>query len=225
MSEPNDGGPGTTQRGGGNQPGGQPRGRPQTGQPPAGQGPQPQGASQAPPHGGYRAGPGPGDILNIPETKNELKVGIVLNLLLSVGLAVAGLGVSTISGFAPGFGGLGTAMSVPTSGALLLSPLVGVLLGLRQADVLEDQPDTLVYTNAGATAGIGAFALLVVSLFLAVVIAGASAGLGNALGQLMLPYVITAVGAGLVAAGAAWTERNLLPGPARANAPRQNRPR
>jgi hypothetical protein len=216
MSDAPDDNPERTQHGdddqhGGQAPGGQPQGAPAQG----GQG---QGYQQGPPQGGYQTGPGVGDILNIPETKTEMKVGILLNVLLSVGFAFAALGVSTIStGFGTGLGSLGGV----TGGAMAITPLVGVLLGLRQSDVLDDQPLSLVYANAGVTTAVGTFVLLLLTMILGLIIAGASGQLGNVLGQMLLPYIITVVGAGLVAAGAVWTDRNVLPGPSRVAAQSQ----
>lgn len=165
----------------------------------------------------FQTGPGLGEIFNRPETKNELKIGIALNGLMAVGIAFVALGLSmqsgggNIGGF---FGG-----SLALIGPLVLAPLVGVVIGLRQADVLDDQPDNLLYANAGATTIAGTFVFMLVSMILGLIIVG-SGNLGQAMGQAVLPFIVAAIGAGLVAAGTCWVDRNIVPGPSRP--PRQS---
>lgn len=179
-----------------------------------GQGDQPQGGqAQAGGQQAYRQGPGVGDIFSIPETVNEMKIGIALNVLLAVGLAFAALGMSTLQtgGFGGGFGGFfGGATAI--TGPLILAPLVGVVLGLRQAEILDDQPGNILYANALATTLVGTFVLMLLAMILGTLIAGGG-NLGNAIGQMLVPYLISAVGAGVVAAGAVWVDQNVLPGP------------
>lgn len=191
--------------------------QPQGGQPAGGQ----PGQEQA-----YRRGPGVGDIFSIPETVNEMKVGLALNVLIGVGLAFVALGLSTLqTGFGSGVGGLvggGLAMSGP----LLLAPLIGVVLGLRQAEVLDDQPGNVLYANALVTTVVGTFLLMLISLVLGSIIAGGG-NLGDAIGQMLVPFLISAIGAGVVAAGSVWVDTNVLPGPSRPADPQagQGQPR
>lgn len=191
--------------------------QPQGGQPAGGQ----PGQEQA-----YRRGPGVGDIFSIPETVNEMKVGLALNVLIGVGLAFVALGLSTLqTGFGSGVGGLvggGLAMSGP----LLLAPLIGVVLGLRQAEVLDDQPGNVLYANALVTTVVGTFLLMLISLVLGSIIAGGG-NLGDAIGQMLVPFLISAIGAGVVAAGSVWVDTNVLPGPSRPADPQagQSQPR
>ena len=224
MSNSSDDQPGT--RGQGGQPqGGQPQGgtppqggQPgQGGQPSAGQpaGGQPQGGYQAghPPQGGYDAGPGIGDIFSIPETKNELKIGVLLSVLVGVGIAFGILGLATMqTGFGTGFGALSAAATNP----VLIVPIVGLYLGVRQADVLKDQPQEVTLGNAAVTTFVGTFLLLLVAMVLGVLILGGS--VGNALGSVILPYLIAALGGAAVAAGSGWAVENIVPGPSRTRA-------
>jgi hypothetical protein len=160
-----------------------------------------------------------GDIFSIPETKNEMKIGVLLSVLLSVGLAFGALGLTTMS---TGIGGIGAGFgSIGISGAIVLAPVLGLFLGVRQADVLEDQPGNIPLGNAAVTAFIGSFVFLLLSLLLGLIISGSTGSLGNVLGQMILPYLITAIGAAVVAAGSAWAVRNVRPGPSRAQAPQQ----
>lgn len=161
----------------------------------------------------YRRGPGVGDIFSIPETVTEMKVGLALNVLISVGLAFVALGVSTLqTGFGSGVGGaVGGGLAV-FSGPLVLAPLIAVVIGLRQAEVLENQPGNILYANALVTTVVGTFLMMLLTLILGSIIAG-SGNLGDAIGQMLLPFVISAIGAGLVAAGAVWVDTNVLPGP------------
>lgn len=167
------------------------------------------------PQQAYRRGPGIGDIFSIPETKNEMKIGLALNVLLSVGLAFVALGLSTMqTGFGGGFGGV-VGGGLAFTGPLLLAPLIGVVIGLRQADVLEDQPGNILYANALVTTVVGTFLLMLISMILGSIIAGGAGNIGQAIGQMLLPFLISAIGAGLVAAGAVWVDTNVVPGPAR----------
>lgn len=167
----------------------------------------------------YRTGPGIGDIFSIPETVNEMKVGLALNVLVAIGIAFVSLGVSTASmGALGGFGGSGGASALATMIPLVLAPLVGAVLGLRQADVLDDQPGNVLYANAIVTTVVGTFLLMLIAMILGLVIAGAG-NLGQAISNAILPFVIAAIGAGIVAAGAVWVENNVLPGASRQPAP------
>lgn len=160
----------------------------------------------------FETGPGLGEIFNRPEMINELQIGVALNGLMGVGIAFVALGLSmqsgggSIGGF---FGG-----SLALIGPLVLAPLVGVVIGLRQADVLDDQPDNLLYANAAATAIAGTFLFMLVSTILGLIVVG-SGNLGQAIGQAVLPFIVAAIGAGVVAGGTCWVDRNIQPGSSR----------
>lgn len=206
--------------------GGQPQGGQSQGGQPAGgqpQGGQPQGQYQGgqPPQGGYQTGPGIGDIFSIPETKNEMKIGIVLSVLLSIGFTLVSFGLSTAtSGFGGGIGGT-SAFALGMLGGLIAAPILGILLGIRQADVLEDQPSNILYANAGVTTFIGSFLLVFLSFTLAYFLAGPGTGYGQVVGRMILPFIITGIAAAIVASGSVWTVENIVPGPTRTKAPQQ----
>ncbi len=211
---------------GGQQPAGQHAGQPRGGQqgsPPGGgrQGGYPQGA----PPGGYQRGPGVGDIFSIPETQTEIKVGLVLNLLLSIGFGIAAFGLSTAP--AETFGGfiaVATNLGVSTGILALLvigAPIIGLGVGLRQSGTLEEQTGSILYANAAVTALIGVLILLILSTVFGLLATGESGAIGDSLSNMILPFIIGSIGAGLLAAGAAWTDRNVLPGPSRARTPPQ----
>ncbi len=168
--------------------------------------------SGQPPQQTFETGPGLGEIFNRPETTTELKIGVALNVLMGVGIAFVALGLSmqsgggSIGGF---FGG-----SLALIGPLVLAPLVGVVIGLRQADVLDDQPDNLLYANAAATTIAGTFLFMLVSMILGLIVVG-SGNLGQVVGQAILPFFVAAIGAGVVAGGTCWVDRNMLPSPSR----------
>lgn len=197
------------------QSGGHAEGRqPEDGQPadqPAGEA---SGGYQRQAQGTYQRGPGIGDIFSIPETKTELKIGVLLNVLVALGFGFGALGMST---FSAGFGGFGSvgAVTLGLTGSISVAPIVGMYLGVRQMSVLDGQPDNVVLGNAAVTTFIGVFVMLLLSLILALIIGGSST-LGNTLGNMLLPYLITAIGAGAVAAGSAWAVENIVPGPNRA---------
>lgn len=194
-------------------------GQPASGQPQGQQGGEPRSSYQGQPQGGYQTGPGVGDILNIPETKNELKIGVVLNALLSIGFAIGALGASTLP-----FGGQFGATTIALTGPVAIAPLVGVLLGIRQADVLEDQPGNILMGNAGVTTFVGTFVMMLIAFILGWFIAGGS-GIGQVIVDYIIVFLITAIGAAIVAVGTVWTVQNIVPGPARARSGSQGQPR
>lgn len=189
-------------------------GQPTGGQPPGGY----QGGQ--PPEGGYDTGPGIGDILSIPETKNELKIGLVLNVLLSIGFALAAIGTSTLP-FGGGFG-VGTT-AVGMTGAMAIAPLVGAILAVRQVEELEDQPDNILMGNAAVTGFAGGFVLMFLSFILSYLIAGGG-GLGQVLVDVLIMQIIAAIGVAIVAVGTVWTLQNFVPGPDRTQPPQQQGP-
>lgn len=186
--------------------------QPQDGQPEAGQA---AGAAGQP---AYRTGPGVGDIFSIPETVNEMKIGILLNVLIAIGIGFVALGLSTQSG--GGVGGFFGAGGIGTMSGLILTPLVGAVIGLRQAATIDDQPGNVLYANAVVTTLVGTFLLMLIAMVLSLLIAGSS-NLGQALGNAILPFLIGAIGAALVAAGAVWADVNVVPGPSQPASPQQ----
>lgn len=225
MSNSPDDQPGT--QGEGNQPrggqpgqGGEPAGAPPAGGQPGSGGPQGQYQGGEPPQGGYDTGPGVGDILSIPETKNELKVGLALNVLLSIGFALAAVGASTLP-FGGGFGVGSTAVGM--TGAMAIAPLVGVILGMRQVDELADQPDNILMGTAAATGFAGGLVLMFLSFVFSYLIAGGP--LGSVLLDVLIMQIFAAIGVAIVAAGTVWIVQNFVPGPARAQMPQQGPPR
>lgn len=226
MSNSPDDQPGQGQ--GGGQHGGQPQGgQPQGGQPAGGQpaggqpaGGQPQGQYQGggAPAGGYQTGPGMGDIFSIPETKNEIKVGVVLNVLLSIGFALAALGASTLP-FGGGGVGIG-ATAVGVTGAMAVAPVVGVVLAIRHVEELSDQPDNLLMGTAGVNGFAGGLLLMFLSFIFSFLIAGGG-GLGQVLVDILIMQFIAAIGVAVVAVGTVWIVQNFVPGPSQAQAPPQ----
>ena len=212
MSNSPDDQPGQGQ--GAGQHGGQPQGgQPAGGQPAGGQpaGGQPQGQYQGgqAQAGGYQTGPGMGDIFSIPETKNEIKIGVVLNVLLSAGFAFAALGASTLPfGGAAGVGATG----VGISGAMAIAPVVAVLLAIRHVDQLDDQPDNILMGTTGVTGFAGGLLLMFLSFIFSFLIAGGG-GLGQVLVDFLIMQIIAAIGVAIVAVGTVWIVQNFVPGP------------
>lgn len=199
-SDPND------TQGGSGQPGGS--------QPQGGAG-QPQGGGQPPRQ--YDTGPGIGDIFNRVETKNEMKIGTVLYAMVAIGLGVTALGSSIISGGTGGVGGLAVSGVAAIGLALLLGPIIALVVGIRQADQLEDQPDNLLYANAALTAFVGTIVVYVIGLIIMLVTATSptSPNLGQVISNTIGPIIVAGIGSGVTAAGAAWAVTSIEPGPSR----------
>lgn len=211
----NDAAEGGTARGnqGGHQ--GQPAGGqqpPQGGQQPASNaGAQGQGPPGQPPQGQYQTGPSIGDIFNRADTKTEIKIGTILFTLVTIGFGVTGFGAAISSGG----GGVGTGSSLGgiAGGAasmivLLFVPIVALVIGLRQADVLTGVPANLVYANAAATSFLGTLATFVVGLVF-FLIGGAGGAIGDMIGAMIGPVIFAGLGAAIVAAGSVWVKLNI----------------
>lgn len=218
--QPQGGQPQGGQPQGGHSQGGQPRGgQPQGGQP---QGGQPQGNHQQggqPPQGqypqqAYQTGPGMGEIFNRPETKSEMKIGIIIYAAISVGLGITGFGLSLAGGSGPGAGlGFGGAGVLILIGALLLSPLIAAVLGLRVADGLDEQPEKFIYGTVAVIGFVGTLVSFVIGIVFFVISSSGPGGAStNIIGNLILPLIFAAIGVAIAGVIAAWTELNVVPG-------------
>ncbi|MEF8775117.1 MAG: hypothetical protein V5A43_01275 [Haloarculaceae archaeon] len=161
-----------------------------------------------------------GDILSIPETKTEIKIGLVLNGLLSIGFALAALGATTLP-FGGGFGVGSTAVGM--TGAMAIAPLAGAILAVRQVEELEGQPDNILMGTAAVTGFAGGLVLMFLSFIFSYLIAGGG-GLGQVLVDILIMEIIAAIGVALVAVGTVWTLQNFVPGPTRTQPPQQQGP-
>ena len=214
-------------QGGGNGPagGGQPAGGP----------PQGAGAPQGQPAGGYQRGPGVGDIFSMPETMDEIKLGVGLYTAIGLGVAVAAILMSLLQGV--GGAVIGGILLI---GSMALGPGIGAILALRQDEELEDQPDNIVYANAGATTAIGTIVLGIIG-GIGVTVGGqlASPGMGgggmgggmsvgtSGIGNLILPLILIGISAAVTAVFTIWLVRSLLapnPVPAGQGAPQHGAP-
>lgn len=183
-------------------------------------GSQPQGGAGGPQGGGqpprqYDTGPGVGDIFNRPETKAELKIGSVFYAMVAIGLGIAALGSSLISGGTGGVGGLALSGAAAIGIALLLGPIIALVVGVRQADALSDQPGNLLYANAAVTAFVGTIVVYVIGLIIMLVTATgpATPNLGQVISNTIGPIIVAGIGSGVTAAGAAWAVTSIVPGP------------
>ncbi len=195
--------------------GGQPQGgQPQGGQPQAGQ---PQGAYQA--QQPAPAGPTVSDIFSRQDTMARMKEGTVLMAMVGVGLLVASALGSFIS--------YGQATAV-TQGALILGPAAAAVFAFRDADILGDVPNNLVYATTAVTAVAETLVLVILGMFGGIMAAGLggqqTATVGGetvTVGQVNFPAgdfflvgIMVAVGAALIAVLVVWAKRNVLaPGP------------
>jgi len=175
----------------------------------------PQG--QAP--GGYQRGPSVGDIFSMPDTMDEMKLGVGIFTAIGVGVAIAAILMSLFQG--AGGAVIGGILLI---GSMALGPGIGALLGLRQDDELEDQPDTIVSANAGVTTAIGTIVLGLVGAIGVTVggqlamggaggggFGGGMSGVGTGgLGNLILPLLLIGISAGVTAALTVWIVRSLL---------------
>jgi len=184
-------------RGGGNQPAGQ----------------QPQGANGPPgQQAAYQQGPGIGDIFSRPETVKELKVGLLIYAVISIGLGIGAFGLTTAGGgasmMAAGFVVLLTMLS-----PFILSAVIAGFLGLRQARELDEEPENLILGTAAVTGFAGTIVMFVVGFVFSMLAAGGSGGGGGgsgAIGQLIVPLLMVCLGAAIAGAGCAWIARNVL---------------
>jgi len=176
-------------------------GRPSAGQAGSGsgQGSQPQGGpSGGGPRGSARgqgAGPGAqpggqyqgtrqpvqrrptlGDIFSMPETMDQLKVGVATYLAIGVGLFLAAVLAALVNA--------GVTGSV-VSGSLGLAPVVAALLALRQREHITEATAEQRHATGGVTAAVGTLAM------------GILAGLGGTIANsLASPFSAVALGLG-----------------------------
>lgn len=196
--------------------------RPQGGQgpPPQQGGSQPQGEAAGAPRGGYQRGPSLGDIFSMPDTKAEMKLGVVLYAAVGVGVAVAGILAPLVQGAAGSFVG-----GIVLLGSLALGPGIGGLLAIRQEEDLDDVANKLVSANAAVTAAIGTLVLGIIGglgVTIGSNLAGPSLGGGTGggmsvggLAQVFIPLIVVAIGAAVTGALMVWAIRGpLSPSPA-----------
>lgn len=185
---------------GGQAPGGQAGG----GQAPAGQAAGGQYGGQQPQ---YNTGPGVGDIFSLPETMAEIKFGLVAFGLVGLGSGLGLLGISA------GMGGSGFGAAMAAIGAIsslmavpiAICSVLAYVIGVRQSDKLESQPGNIAYATAAVTSGLGS----IVAFLLAALLTMAGAG-AFGFGGVLLPLIMTAVGAAVISAGVVWANRSLL---------------
>jgi hypothetical protein len=168
-----------------------------------------------PPRQAYDTGPGVGDIFSRPDTKEALKLGVVLYAAVGVGVAVAGILAPLVGGAGGSFVG-----GIVLLGSLALGPGIGGLLAIRQDENLDDIATTLVYANAATTAAIGTFVLGVIGglgVTIGSNLAGPSLGGGTGggmsvggLAQVFVHLIVVAIGAAVTGALLVWVLRGPL---------------
>lgn len=175
---------------------------------------QSQGAHQGTaPQGGYQTGPNLSDVLNVPATVTEIKIGLVVYAAIAIGLGIGAFGLMTVGGTSTGFNA--TALFVVF--VTLLSPFflgaaIAGVLGLRHARVLADQPQNLLLGTAAVTGFAGTIVMFVVGFVFSVLAAGGSgSGGGGQIADFVLPLLIVCIGAALAGTACAWAGRNILP--------------
>ena len=140
--------------------------------------------------------PGMGDIFNRDDTKDEVKIGVVLFALVGVGLGVGVLLADVFEDFM---------FFESLFHAIILAPLIAVLVGQRTSERLEDVPDNLAFGTAGITALAGTVVFgLLVWLFAEIIEDGGD------LGDMLLPVIGVGIGAAIAAVGMVWVSRNLI---------------
>lgn len=153
-----------------------------------------------------------GEIFNRPETKSEMKIGIIIYAAISVGLGITGFGLSLAGGggAAGTFGGAGLVILL---GALLLSPLIAAVLGLRVADGLDEQPDNFIYGTVAVIGFVGTIVSFVIGIVFFVISSSGPGGAStNVIGNLILPLLLAAIGVAIAGVITAWAELNVVPG-------------
>jgi len=140
--------------------------------------------------------PGMADIFNRDDTKDELKIGVVLFSLVGLGL---GLGMLLADIFEEGV------LTNQTAG-IYLAPLLAIIVAQRISDVLTDLPDNLALGTAAVTALAGTVVLGLIAWIFNEITFDATFDLGD----FLLPLIGMAIGAAVVGAGMVWVNRNLL---------------
>ncbi len=193
QGQPPQGGAGAT----GGAAGGQPQGQPPAQQPQRGY----QGGGARQP---VQTGPNVTDIFSRLDTQNEMKVGIAVFTLIGVGAGLVTILSEVTSQSGLGFG-FGVLIAI---GSIAVTPALGGLFGLRQADNLGDTPGTLTYATAAVTGAVGTV-LLGIIVVIAAAIAAPTGGGGGGAGQLFLALIFAAIGSAVAGAGAAWAAESL----------------
>lgn len=211
--QPREGQPQPGQPSGDQTRGGQPQARQtQGGQPQAGQtGYQP--PQGQPPQQGYQTGPTVGEIFERRETMSEIKLGLVIFAAVTLGLGISGFGLSLAAGSA-GTGFFGGAGGFIIIGALVLSPLIAAVLGIRFAGELVDQPDNLILASAAVVGSVGTLVAWFVGIIFFLLSSSAGGG-GGFVGELFLPVIVEAIGVGITGALAAWAVLKFTAAPRR----------
>jgi hypothetical protein len=202
------------------QAGGQPpQGQPQSGQPAQGQAPQGQPAQggaqpqgQAPQGQAQRApvdtGPSVGDIFSRNDTLDQIKLGVVMYAIVGFGLGLGLFGIGNAfsggSGTAAAFAS-GLAIFGSIGAPLAIGPLLAYFIGGEIGNELADVEDNLVFATAGVTALGGS----IVAFFLSWIMLGLGAG-SVSFNNIILPIILSGIGAAIVAVGRIWAEENLL---------------
>lgn len=169
---------------------------------------QPHQTPPSPPQGHRSAqtyqGPTIGDIFNRVDTMGQIKFGILVFATVSLGLGIAGLGLSATSSSAQIATTMGGAMTI--LGAFFLSPLIGAITSYWATTNLSGIPNNLVY---GTAATIG-FAGTVVSWLIAFLTfsmmsnSASGAGGGANFGDLFIGVFFEAIGVAIVGYIIAW---------------------
>jgi hypothetical protein len=153
-------------------------------------------------------GPSVGDIFSRTDTLDQIKLGVVMYAIVGfgVGLALFGIGnaFSGGSGLAGAFTS-GIAIFGSIGAPLAINPLLAYFIGGEIGDELTDVEDTLVFATAGVTALAGS----IVAFFLSWVMLGLGAG-AVSFNNLILPIILSGIGAAIIAVGRIWAEENLL---------------
>ena len=141
--------------------------------------------------------PGIAEIFNRDDTKDEMKVGVVLFSLVGVGL---GLGVLLADIFEDG------AFTLTLGLGIMLAPLIGVLIGQRVSAELSDLDDTMTFGTAGTAAFGGTLVFGLVLWLFNEIVTDTAADLGD----ILLPIIGIAIGTAIAAVATVWVSRNLI---------------
>jgi hypothetical protein len=123
-----------------------------------------------------------------------------------VGLGMFGIGsaFSNASGAASAFAS-GIAVFGSIGAPLAINSLLAYFIGGEIGDELADIEDNLVFATAGVTALAGS----IIAFFLSWIMLGLGAG-SVSFNNLILPIILSGIGAAIIAAGRIWVDENLL---------------
>jgi hypothetical protein len=152
-------------------------------------------------------GPGIGDIFSRNDTLDEIKFGVALYALVGFGIGLPMFALGSAAGGSQGLQGLGAAIAAAGSvGApIAVSAVLGLLLGDRIGEELSEIPDNLVLATAGVVGVAGG----IITFLISWVMLGIGAG-SVSFNNFILPLVLTAIGAAIIAVGRIWIEENLI---------------